>query len=235
MKLRIFLIVVLLFFLHRNSVSDDLQLKVDKKVCNFGEIQEGQTALVTFNLLNPGTKIIAIKEVRTFGACIELKPLKNRELAPGDSLELNYIFESIGYGGVPIDKKIEVHYNDSKVLKLRLKGVVLPLKKYQAPFGEMIYNYFALIDIRSRQSFLNEHLLGAIHVPHSELIDWVMQISKNLSKETIIYLYCDDGKKSDAVAQKLQNSGFAQFVSLVGGLREWKKQYGDKLLVSGER
>ncbi len=210
-------------------------LKVNKTQFDFGTIREGQNALVSFTVTNATAEKIAIKEIRTFAACVESKPLPKRELAPGESLELSYVFESLGYGGIEVNKIIEIYHNEKDVLKLNVKGTVLALEKYQAPIGELVYNFFALIDIRSRQSFLNEHLLGAIHVPHAELIDWVMQISKNLSNETIIYLYCEDGKKSDAVVQKLQNSGYAQFVSLVGGLREWKKQNGDKLLVPGER
>lgn len=211
------------------------KLKVDRTQFDFGTIREGQNALVNFTVTNATAEKISIKEIRTFAACVESKPLPKRELAPGESLELSYVFESLGYGGVQVNKKIEIYYNETDVLKLSVKGTVLALEKYQAPIGELLYNFFVLVDIRSRKEYLEEHILGAIHVPNEDLAGWANIISKSLSDEIIIYLYSSDGKLSDAAVQTLRKKGFAQCVSLVGGLREWKNQHGNKLIVSGER
>ncbi|MFZ5517901.1 MAG: rhodanese-like domain-containing protein [Candidatus Zhuqueibacterota bacterium] len=209
-------------------------LKANPAVFDFGTIREGQHAPVRFSVTNAGTKSIAIREIRTFAACIESKPAPMQTLKPGATLDLGYVFASLGYGGVRVDKKIEIHYNDSDVLTLRVTGQVLALEKYQAPPGELAYNFFALVDIRPKKDFVSEHILGAIHVPEEKLFRWADSIAGSLSGDLVIYLCCGDGQRSDVCALQLRNKGYQQFVSLVGGLKEWKIQQNEKWLIPGE-
>lgn len=119
-------------------------------------------------------------------------------------------------------------------LTLTVKGKVLPLEEYQAPVGEVTYNFFILIDLRSPEQFQKEHILGALNVPHSEIEEWVSTVSSSLSDELVIYLYSNKGMNSDKTARSLREKGYTQFISMVGGLKEWKNQLGNKFLVSGE-
>lgn len=189
---------------------------------------------VWFSLINSGTEEIRLKEIRTFAACVQSRPFNESLLAPGETIKLELVFESLGYGGAAIDKYIEVHYDNPQKspLKLRVKGRVLPLESYQASMGEMTYNFFVLVDIRPQKDFLNEHILGALNVSVEKMDEWISSVAPGLSKELIIYVISEDGKGSDRMVKLLREKGYDQFISLVGGMKEWKQQNGTKFLVS---
>jgi len=215
----------------------EAELQTEKPVFDFGTIQEGTNVPVHFTVENSGSKKLVIREIRTFAACVQSLPLKENVLDPGESVRLEYVFASLGYGGADIDKVIEVHYNNRKKSPLRMtvKGKVLPLETFQSPLGEIIYNFYILIDIRSEAEFREEHILGAIHVPRTELAAWIKKAEQNLSEDIIIYLCSEDGIESDKAAALLQKKGYPQFLSIVGGLKEWKRRFGKKLLISGDK
>jgi rhodanese-related sulfurtransferase len=203
-------------------------------VFDFGEIREGRNAPVSFTITNTGSRDARLSEIRTFAACVQTRPLKQLVLPPGKSIELDFVFESLGYGGASIQKNIEIHYNNRKKspLLLKVRGSVLPLEKHQAPLGEMMYSFCVLIDIRTPEEYRKEHILGAVNIPGRELEEWAARMKKTLPSDIILYLYSGDGSHSDSMASKLRARGLTNFLSLVGGLKEWKFQYGRKLLVS---
>lgn len=196
-----------------------------------GTVREGIRVPVRFTLLNTGKKTEAIREIRTFASCISAKPMKDTSVAPGDSIQLDYIFESLGYGGADVDKTIEILFGSRSVLKIQIAGRVLPLEPCQAPIGEMTYNFFMLVDLRDPTAYAREHILGAVNVPAPSLMSWVQRISSALTEDMIVYLLCENGEKSDAAASMLRKKGHTQFLSIVGGLSEWKNVNGRKWLV----
>ncbi len=230
-----FLCLVLFLSQHVAFSQEAPELASDKSTFDFGTIREGTNARVTFTIINTGAKEVQIREIRTFSACVEARPLAQRNLSPGKKLTLEYIFESLGYGSASVNKSIEIHYNNNKLspLRLNVKGKVLSLEPYQAPLGELTYNFFVLIDIRSEQSFAQEHIIGAINVPFENIDRWAADVSQVISDELIIYLYSEDGTESDKAAKRLRDKGYSQYISLVGGLKEWKNQKGNRFLISG--
>jgi len=213
------------------------KIEANKSYFDFGSITEGMNIPVSFTITNTGFDDVLIREIRTFAACVESRPLSKRSLKPGEIIKLEYIFQSLGYGGVTVDKHIEVHYNNAALspLRLAIKGKVLPLESYQAPIGELIYNFFVLVDIRSPEDFVKEHIMGAVNVPYEKIDEWASRVSKNISEEVIIYLFSEDGSKSDEAAKFLGKKGAAKYISIVGGLKEWKRQNGNKFLISGKQ
>lgn len=208
------------------------QLKASPEEFNFGTIREGINVPVKFTLTNPGPRKIHLKEIRTFAACVQRSPLTKKILAPGEALQLNYIFESLGYGGAVIEKEIQIFFEESSApLKIKIKGKILPLESYQAPLGEVLYNFFVLIDLRPASAYQQEHIIGAINIPAARLLGWAKRWASRITKDMVIYLYDDDGQLSDKIAQKLRAQGYRQYVSLVGGIKEWKNQYGQKGIV----
>lgn len=216
------------------SIEIEKQLSSNRLVFDFGEVHEGMNPPVWFSLTNTGVKGIRVREIRTFAACVQSHPFEEKLLKPGETFKLELVFESLGYGGAAIDKDVEVHYDnpESSPLKLRVKGKVLPLESYQAPLGEMTYNFFILVDIRATKNYLNEHILGAHNIPVEKMDDWISSIAPSLSGELVIYIISEDGHESDRVVKSLRDRGFVQFISLVGGMKEWKQQNGTKFLVS---
>jgi len=49
----------------------------------------------------------------------------------------------------------------------------------------------------------------------------------------LIVLYDQANDQSDAVVQMMQNAGYSQARSLLGGLGEWIRQFGDRYVVTG--
>lgn len=211
-------------------------ITVDPARFDFGTIDEGEHAPVFFTLHNPSSEPVRIVEVRTFAACVQSLPFDKKWIDAGESIELQYVFESLGYGGVTVNKKIEIFFeNNKQPLELRVTGTVRPLREFQAPLGEMSYNFFVLIDVRDRASFVEAHIVGAIHVPADQVISWFNQINGTISDEVVFYLISEEGKASDEIADSLNQQGKQQFFSIVGGMREWKRQKGQQLLISGDQ
>jgi len=225
--------VIFLFLLLPLSLYSELIAK--KPIYNFHTVKEGVNVPVWFTLTNSGTKLVRIKEIRTFASCVQSRPITDMGLKPGESLQLDFVFESLGYGGVTINKAIEIHYDDPKKSPLRLyvKGKISPLKEFQAPVGEVTYNYLVLLDIRSPEEYEKGHILGALNVPYEKLWEWTQKIEKSLPSEVLIYVYSEQGIKSDEAVKKLREQGHKQYVSVVGGFQEWRHRYKNQWIVSG--
>ncbi|WP_116473467.1 rhodanese-like domain-containing protein [Zobellella maritima] len=76
------------------------------------------------------------------------------------------------------------------------------------------------IDVRSTEEYQQEHLVGAIHIPHT-------QIAKGVSKrfpdrDTPLNLYCRSGRRSQLATEALQALGYTQVVNR-GGLDQLKQ------------
>lgn len=227
---------VMFLILISGSPQEAPKLVAEKSTFDFGTVREGMNVDVSFAVFNRGSKEVRINQIRTFAACVEARPLTKRSVAPGETLTLEYIFESLGYGGASVSKYIEIHYNNRKLspLKLNVRGRVLPLEPYQSPLGELTYNFFVLVDIRPPEQYTQEHIIGAINVPYEKIEKWASEVAKNISEELIIYLYSENGKESDKAAKMLREKGRSQYISIVGGLKEWKNQKGRKFLISGK-
>lgn len=208
------------------------ELKVDKTHRDIGTVKEGIKAHVKFTLTNVGDEEAMITRIETSAACTAAD-IPTRKLDPGETVELDFIFETLGYGDRTPTRKIKIGYNNDELspVELSVTGEVKAAKPYQAPAGELSYNFYLLIDIRSEKAYKKEHIIGAVNVPEKQLEDWI----KKVPKHVMIYLYSDTGEKSDRAAQKLRKKKYSQCRSLIGGLEEWKNRHGDKLSISGPR
>ncbi len=200
---------------------------------DLGKIKEGIKTHVTFTLVNIGDTVASDISTHDLskGGCTSVSSVK--KISPGDSAKLTFQFETLGYGGKNPTRGIKVRYNNPKESPFTLKvtAEVLPTKSYQVPIGELHYNFFVLIDVRDHEKFLNEHIVGAINVPSDEVLTWSSKLPKNF----LIYLYSDTGRDSDSLAKQLANNGYSSALSMVGGLDEWKRKYGERVLISGPK
>ena len=94
--------------------------------------------------------------------------------------------------------------------------------------GELRYLAYLLIDLRDPAAYEGSHLLGAISVPYTEISGRL----GGLPKDVLIVVYDDGNEQSDAVAQMMQNAGFSQARSLLGGLDEWIRQFGERFVLT---
>jgi len=203
----------------------------DGEIRDLGKIREGIKTSVTFTLINEGEADalnISIHDLSK-GGCTSVSHVS--QLAVNDSGKLNFIFETLGYGGKKETRKIKIRYNnpDLSPLTLSVTAEVLPTEAHQVPIGELYYNFFVLVDVRDEKSFRKGHIAGAINIPGEEVLFW----ASKLSKDFMIYLYSDNGEKSDVLAKKLRSNGFTEALSIIGGIEEWKRRYGDRVIIDG--
>lgn len=80
---------------------------------------------------------------------------------------------------------------------------------------------FVVIDARSEDSYLREHIPGAISLPHRIMN---METVQNLPKDKLLVVYCDGigCNASTKGAAKLVSLGFST-KELMGGLDWWKR------------
>ncbi len=75
----------------------------------------------------------------------------------------------------------------------------------------------SIIDIRSSQSYNNNHIPGAINVPYEKLI---VRPDAYLNFKQNYYLYCQKGVSSKKVVSILNRMGY-HTIHVEGGYEEW--------------
>ena len=80
-----------------------------------------------------------------------------------------------------------------------------------------IYQYigredFMIIDIRDKEAFTENHILGAVNIPYRELMDTYRKLS---SHKTYV-LYCEHGGTSLMAAREMAKNGY-EVLSVIGG------------------
>jgi rhodanese-related sulfurtransferase len=195
---------------------------------DIGAVREGSEPHVFFTLVNTGTGMatVAVDDLSK-GGCTAVSLIPR--LASGDSAELEFIFETLGYGGRSETRKIQITYNNPahSPLEFSVSATVLAPEPHQAPIGELWYNFYVLVDVRTAAEFAQEHVVGSINVPFADLGKWAASIPQHL----LIYLISEDGAQSDRAAKMLREKGFSECLSLIGGLDEWKKEDSKKQLL----
>lgn len=205
----------------------------DGKNRDLGKIREGIKTSVTFTLFNEGkasASNISIHDLSQ-GGCTAVSQVS--KLAVGDSAKLEFIFETLGYGGRKETRQIKVRYDNPELspITLSVTAEILPTEAHQVPIGELYYNFFVLVDIRDETDFREGHIAGAIHVSKDEVLSW----ASALPKDFMIYLYSEDDTESDALAKILQNNDYKEALSVIGGIKEWKRRYGERVIIEGAR
>ncbi|MEM7126418.1 MAG: molybdopterin-synthase adenylyltransferase MoeB [Chloroflexota bacterium] len=78
----------------------------------------------------------------------------------------------------------------------------------------------AVIDVRERDEFVQGHLPEATFIPRGFL---ELQIEQNVhDREKPVVIYCAGGSRSAFAARNLQEMGYTNTISLIGGFNGWK-------------
>lgn len=75
-----------------------------------------------------------------------------------------------------------------------------------------------IIDIRSHNSFLEEHIPNSVNIPYFELI---IEYPKKLRKDIVYYICCEEGQKAREVVNYLYLKGY-KAVNIIGGYEAYK-------------
>ena len=79
-----------------------------------------------------------------------------------------------------------------------------------------------LVDVREDSEWSAGHVTGAVHLGKG-IIERDIE-SKVPQKETTLVLYCGGGFRSALAADNLKKMGYAQVISMDGGIREWREK-----------
>ena len=79
-----------------------------------------------------------------------------------------------------------------------------------------------IVDIRSRESFQNGHIIGARSIPLQELKTAVD--GSKLDQAKPVLLYCQMGMQSNQASQILKAAGFDEVYILQQGLQAWQQE-----------
>ena len=66
-------------------------------------------------------------------------------------------------------------------------------------------NEYIIVDVRTKNEYNSEHLVGAINVPLDELEN------ENLDKNKLIFVYCKSGTRSNIAYETLTNLGYSVY------------------------
>jgi rhodanese-related sulfurtransferase len=78
-----------------------------------------------------------------------------------------------------------------------------------------------VIDVRNAADYKSGHITNARHLPEGEIDSRMKELEKVKAKPIIVS--CARGNQSMAVANRLRKLGFAEVVSLRGGLAAWQQ------------
>lgn len=76
-----------------------------------------------------------------------------------------------------------------------------------------------ILDVREPKDFNNGHLLNAINIPIEDIDKRMDELRNYKSKDIIVY--CNTGRKSAEVAEKLVEHGFTYVTNIVDGVSEY--------------
>ena len=81
-----------------------------------------------------------------------------------------------------------------------------------------------IIDVREAADFSKEHIREAINLPLSQIQKNAAEISQRIKSASTAVVYCKAGiHTTSAIKQLKKHASETQFISIQGGITEWKK------------
>ncbi|WP_028312229.1 rhodanese-like domain-containing protein [Derxia gummosa] len=77
-----------------------------------------------------------------------------------------------------------------------------------------------LVDVRSTEEFARGHIAGARNIPVDQLEGRIAELNKARSKPVIVV--CQTGPRAQRALAVLTKAGFAEVVTLEGGVAAWQ-------------
>ena len=74
-----------------------------------------------------------------------------------------------------------------------------------------------IVDVRDKYSFSLGHIPEAINIAYYNLLS---NYSHYLNKDDVYYLYCDYGKQSEEISQRLNSFGY-KTMNIIGGYEKY--------------
>lgn len=202
---------------------------VEEDVYDFGVVVEGDVVSHAFLIENQGDEDLEITEVSASCGCTATT-LGDAVLEPGDVRRITAEVDTSGFGGLKISQLIRIESNDPKrpQIELAIEGTVVPEAAYLIDPVDLAGSLMILIDVRDPLVYAVGHLPGAVSLPHRDAEIWLEVLPKNVR----VVLYDQDGETSTALAERMLPLGFVNVQVMIGGLDEWIRRYGDRMIIT---
>lgn len=99
---------------------------------------------------------------------------------------------------------------------------------YHLLANDLNYLFYLYVDVRTADEYATGHIMGAINIPFEELESWIDLLPRGI----LMITYDETGVLGDEAALMMINNDFSSVQSMLGGLDEWVRQYGDSHLFS---
>ncbi len=206
------------------------KIHVEEPIYDFGSVLEGFAVTHVFTIENTGDEVLEIDRVAASCGCTTTQ-LATERLAPGESVELEVLVNTAGFGGT-ISKSVYVYCNDPEYadssssdrprFTLRVTGEVIRAQPYHVSISDMNYLFTLLVDLREPTVYEAAHLIGAVNVPLAELAESL----DLLPLDALIVLIDQDGGATAQAAADLAALGYTTAYYALGGMDEWTRWYG---------
>jgi rhodanese-related sulfurtransferase len=214
-------LVSLLFSNFLLTAGPELSFSEGQKV-KLGNTTEGQLKIGAFTIKNVGDEELKIKNYIITCSCLKLIERKTPTLAPGESINLKFVFDTSDLAGKKARKSIIVFSSsEDGPHRLYVTTEVSGQKSYQVNFHEMTEGFDVLVDLRPPEAYNESHIIGAINVPATDFSDWLQTVPGGV----ILHVYSENGRKSDEIVKDLQQSCKPELRSLIGGFVQWKLRH----------
>lgn len=90
----------------------------------------------------------------------------------------------------------------------------IPAKNMNSYIGK---DNIIIIDLRSKNEYINGHIPTAINVPYEEFLQRKIDLKTN----NVIILYCERGNLSLLASRQLSNQGY-RVISIYGGIHAYR-------------
>ncbi|MFH1655362.1 MAG: DUF1573 domain-containing protein [Candidatus Omnitrophota bacterium] len=127
---RIALLITLFFSVAVSSFASP-EISIANKEFDLGQMAEGMVYEHSFAIQNTGDKALLVDLLKVNCGCVKiLEPSKQAKVAPGDRLDIKFLFNTTGFTSKTI-KYIYIHTNDPKqpILSVKLLADIRPQKE----------------------------------------------------------------------------------------------------------
>ena len=242
------------------------ELEILSKELDFGKVRQGEAKTKVFFIKNHGFEDLIIDKIHT--CCgYSVKEISSWNLAPGEKASLEVVCNA-SRKTLGADKKyITILSNDTlnPQLKILTSAYIIERDSSQTSVkkedsvpvvgpssiphmdtdevNERISKGHQVImfDVREKSEYGHKYIPNSIRFARSKLGDGEEEFNdliRNISKRSIIVVYCGSGTRSSYITSKLRKLGYKAY-NLEGGISNWAdKGYpiimGPKLLPSEE-
>lgn len=97
------------------------------------------------------------------------------------------------------------------------------IREVDAQTARDLLGKVAVLDVREPAEFAAGRIPGAVNIPRGILEFQIGNHPAFQAKEGAILVYCLSGGRSALAVEALQKLGYAQAVSLAGGIKQWQE------------